>query len=106
MQVWKKVGRLRVNYRHADNTFLTSDLSSLSSKSFRFVANVDGEAQMTEAETIEEAEAAAAVFDELEVAIWGCCSQLLLWFPTEQWRLDEVEVATAKIGESCKIEKK
>ena len=101
----KKVGRLRVNYRHADNTFLTSDLSSLSSKSFRFVANVDGEAQMTEAETIEEAEAAAAVFDELEVAIWGCCSQLLLWFPTEQWRLDEVEVATAKIGESCKIEK-
>ena len=65
----KKVGRLRVNYRHADNTFLTSDLSSLSSKSFRFVANVDGEAQMTEAETIEEAEAAAAVFDELEVAI-------------------------------------
>ena len=53
----------------ADNTFLTSDLSSLSSKSFRFVANVDGaEAQMTEAETIEEAEA-AAVFDELEVAI-------------------------------------
>ena len=77
-------------------------MSSLSSKSFRFVANVDGaEAQMTEAGTIVEAEA-AAVFDELEVAIWGCCSQLLLWFPTEQWRLDEVEVATAKIGESCK----
>ena len=66
-----------------DNTFLTSDLSSLSSKSFRLVANVDGEAQMT---------AEVEAFDELEVAIWGCCS--LLWFPTEQWRLDEVEVAT------------
>ena len=70
-------------------TFLTSDLSSLSSRSFRLVANVDGEAQITAA--VEVAEAAA--FDEFEVAIWGSP-----WL-AEQWRLDEVEVAT-KSGES------
>ena len=72
-------------------TFLTSDLSSLSSRSFRLVANVDGEAQITAAAAVEVAEAAA--FDEFEVAIWGSP-----WL-AEQWRLDEVEVAT-KSGES------
>ena len=54
------------------------------------MANVDGEAQMT-AEVAE-----AAAFDEFEVAIWGWGSPWL----AEQWRLDEVEVAT-KSGESC-----
>ena len=82
-KVFKKKCSAHALITDMDNTFLTSDLSSLSSKSFRLVANVDGEAQMT---------AEVEAFDELEVAIWGCCS--LLWFPTEQWRLDEVEVAT------------